>query len=632
MLDLEEVLNDAVGPIDLSFSLDDVVGRGKAKRRVRRARLVTSRVAALVVFVMCVAFVGTRLSPEPSDQVAAQLDNAPTSRFVKPGADSDAVAHLPTIFDQEPLTRAAWPIGIVWQLTDTSEVWEIVDSDADESVYLALDLVRNRSCLVSPRGAAFRSDLGPCVRLVDLANSWALIRAGVNPDSALVTFELQGDHLTQAAADVGATVTRGLIRPDPLGPSDAVVKAMTARALDGGPIVVNASPPSARIVVSGRERLFTSRPFLRCLRTDHALQASIGLPEGTMTVTAGAGTGLVDDSISFDEDKSVFAGLFPTRGDYRSIIFMTPDASATDLAEVAAVLHAHPNIGAFEYFDQQDAFLEFKEMFADNEPFRSSVDVADLPASFRLSGDLGDIATIVENMTGVFEVVAPREHFPLMDQSIDTATIAGAVDGSGPIIYAGYQTGRTNEPGTQVVEIVIECGRHFLDARTTDQAARGTTLSGAPVPAIGERVGQLRIPSIEVDIDVVRGVDASALRQGGGSYPSTTLPGHTGNAAIAAHRTTNGAPFLRLDELDSGDMIVTTTSDRSSLYRVTASEVVDRSAVQVLDEYGDDRLTLTSEHPAYGSDQRIVVTAKLLGAPRPAIEGSELQAHPAALE
>ena len=38
------------------------------------------------------------------------------------------------------------------------------------------------------------------------------------------------------------------------------------------------------------------------------------------------------------------------------------------------------------------------------------------------------------------------------------------------------------------------------------------------------------------------------------------MPGQTGNAAIAGHRTTYGAPFYRLNELQPGDDIFVTTS------------------------------------------------------------------------
>ena len=51
----------------------------------------------------------------------------------------------------------------------------------------------------------------------------------------------------------------------------------------------------------------------------------------------------------------------------------------------------------------------------------------------------------------------------------------------------------------------------------------------------------------------------SDLRKGPGHYPNTPLPGQRGNVGIAGHRTTYGAPFNRIDELQRGDPIVVTT-------------------------------------------------------------------------
>ena len=50
----------------------------------------------------------------------------------------------------------------------------------------------------------------------------------------------------------------------------------------------------------------------------------------------------------------------------------------------------------------------------------------------------------------------------------------------------------------------------------------------------------------------VEGVQLDDLAKGPGHYPGTPLPGQIGNAAIAGHRTTHGAPFFRLNELDAG--------------------------------------------------------------------------------
>ena len=63
---------------------------------------------------------------------------------------------------------------------------------------------------------------------------------------------------------------------------------------------------------------------------------------------------------------------------------------------------------------------------------------------------------------------------------------------------------------------------------------------------------------------MVEGVSLADLKKGPGHYPETPLPGQEGNAAIAGHRTTYGAPFHRLDELKPGDEITSRPCRASS--------------------------------------------------------------------
>ena len=140
---------------------------------------------------------------------------------------------------------------------------------------------------------------------------------------------------------------------------------------------------------------------------------------------------------------------------------------------------------------------------------------------------------------------------------------------------------------------------------------------------IGDPVGRIDIPAIDLSKAFVEGVDRDVLRQGPGHYPGTALPGHPGNTAIAGHRTTHGAPFYRIDELVPGDEIVLTTAEGEFRYVVDAHTDADGATVghtivtpddvSVLADAGDNRLTLTACHPRYSARQRIVVTAHLVG-------------------
>ena len=112
-----------------------------------------------------------------------------------------------------------------------------------------------------------------------------------------------------------------------------------------------------------------------------------------------------------------------------------------------------------------------------------------------------------------------------------------------------------------------------------------------------------------LDEIVVSGVGVDDLKKGPGHYSQTPLPGEHGNAAIAGHRTTYGAPFLDIDNLKPGDDVVATTYAGRYVYKVTGTTIVSPSEISVLDDTPDDRITLTSCDPKYSATNRIIVTA-----------------------
>jgi sortase A len=136
-------------------------------------------------------------------------------------------------------------------------------------------------------------------------------------------------------------------------------------------------------------------------------------------------------------------------------------------------------------------------------------------------------------------------------------------------------------------------------------------------PATGSPMSRIEIPAIGVDWIVVEGVGLDQLKDGPGHYQGTPYPGQAGNVAIAGHRTTYGQPFHNVDQLKSGDEIILTTAQGEFVYTYRETQIVDPSQVEVLEDFGDNRLTLTACHPKYSARQRIVITAALTN-PNPA--------------
>lgn len=137
-------------------------------------------------------------------------------------------------------------------------------------------------------------------------------------------------------------------------------------------------------------------------------------------------------------------------------------------------------------------------------------------------------------------------------------------------------------------------------------------------PADGERFAVMRVPRFGSDYawEMAGGVSRARTLDpiGIGHYPGTPMPGDVGNFAVAAHRTTWGAPFNRIAELRVNDAIVVETADGWYTYRFRTLEYVTPSEVDVLlpvpqmagAPAGSRYITLTSCSPMYSLAERIV--------------------------
>lgn len=156
----------------------------------------------------------------------------------------------------------------------------------------------------------------------------------------------------------------------------------------------------------------------------------------------------------------------------------------------------------------------------------------------------------------------------------------------------------------------------------------------------GDVLAALSMPSIsKTTYYVVAGVDSGDLKRGVGHYPNTALPGQVGNAAIAGHRTTYGAPFENLDKLRKGDLIIVDTINGGHYeYVVDRKTVINPDQIEVLAPPKDPTavlLTLTTCHPKRSVSHRLVIHAHLNAetssavAPRSDTYAAETPAAPA---
>ena len=84
---------------------------------------------------------------------------------------------------------------------------------------------------------------------------------------------------------------------------------------------------------------------------------------------------------------------------------------------------------------------------------------------------------------------------------------------------------------------------------------------------------------------------------------------------ISGHRTTYGAPFHELDQLESGDRIEVETAVGVHIYEVRDVRIVKPSALWVTNPRDGAWLTLTTCHPKFSARQRLIVFAEMVAGP-----------------
>jgi sortase A len=166
--------------------------------------------------------------------------------------------------------------------------------------------------------------------------------------------------------------------------------------------------------------------------------------------------------------------------------------------------------------------------------------------------------------------------------------------------------------GTGVVEARSQ---RILLAEYRGEVASGTAFAEAGGPPAGTPVALLEIPALQLEDVVVEGTTAVALKGGPGHLGDTPLPGLAGNSVILGRRTTYGGPFRNLSLLQRGDPITVSIGLGSFTYLVESSKVVPGDSSEVLTTQPGNFLTLVTSSPAYGATGRLVVVARLLGAP-----------------
>jgi sortase A len=201
------------------------------------------------------------------------------------------------------------------------------------------------------------------------------------------------------------------------------------------------------------------------------------------------------------------------------------------------------------------------------------------------------------------------------DPSVEVGDAAGAFDDVptliAPSTAAPTTAPRTTGPRTTVPPTTVP--------PTT--LAPTTTLPPLPTPEPppldkgipGAQVGSITIPKIGLALPLFDGINTATLDEGPGHWPGTARPGELGNAVIAAHRVSHGAPFRSIDQLVVGDQVQFTLPQGTSTYEVTATDVVTPEAIDIITQSHEHTATLFACHPPGSTKFRYVVKLRLVG-------------------
>jgi len=143
----------------------------------------------------------------------------------------------------------------------------------------------------------------------------------------------------------------------------------------------------------------------------------------------------------------------------------------------------------------------------------------------------------------------------------------------------------------------------------------------------GKPIGRISVPAMGISDEepatVIEGTDTASLQKGPGHYTASddedtqrqgdgsAFPGQGETVGIAGHRTTYGAWFNKMDEVEPGDEITLEMPYATFIYEVQKVDIVEPTDIGVVRNVGYERLVLSACHPLYSAAQRIITFAKL---------------------
>lgn len=137
-------------------------------------------------------------------------------------------------------------------------------------------------------------------------------------------------------------------------------------------------------------------------------------------------------------------------------------------------------------------------------------------------------------------------------------------------------------------------------ATSTVADSRPATASSTPevvyaeYPELGDTIGTLTIPALEMELPLLQGTEDEQLEEGVGHFVQSVLPGEPDNCVISAHRDTY---FARLGELKIGDRLTVQSAAGTFTYTIKQIRIVDKDDRTVIVPTDHAVLTVSTCYP-----------------------------------
>ena len=168
----------------------------------------------------------------------------------------------------------------------------------------------------------------------------------------------------------------------------------------------------------------------------------------------------------------------------------------------------------------------------------------------------------------------------------------------GVVVYINYKTAKINE---QFVNEYKNVSQNVTSKKDNYE--------------IGDVIGILNIPKIDLEVAIKRGVTNEVLNDAVGHFENTPMPYENGNFSLAGHSAyVSNKFFSKLDKLDLGDEIDVLLNNKVFKYKVNSIDVVTPDKIDVVESSDKSKkeITLVTCTPKYVGSHRLIVKGEFV--------------------